>query len=61
MEDSKIFSKKYTNPLIRRTLRPRICGMNTDLLMIWLPMPLSQMEDLYGLAKTMMVMFNQIS
>ena len=32
--------------------------MNTDLLMIWLPMPLSLKVDSFGLARTTMVMFN---
>ena len=60
MADSKIFSKKYMTIHTNQTSSKKDFGMNTDLLMIWLHKLLNLTEDLFGHAKTMMVMFNQI-
>ena len=59
-EDSRIFSKKFMRETIKHNLRLLDFGMNIDLLMIWLLTQLNLTEDLCGLVKIMMVMFNQI-
>jgi len=58
MEDSRISLKKSIKPTIRLNLMLLDSGMNTDLLMIWLPMLSSQKVDSSGLVKITMVMFN---
>lgn len=45
-----------TSQILKRTSN----GMNTDLLMIWLPIWLNQMVDMSGHARIMMVMSNQM-
>ena len=58
MVDSRIFSKEFMKKNIKKSLRLRRFGMNTDSLTIWLPIWLNLMVDMCGLARIMMVMFN---
>ena len=58
--DSKTFSKKFMRETIKHNLKLPDFGMNIDLLMIWLLTQSNPKEDLCGLVKIMMVMFNQI-
>jgi len=60
MEDSKISSKLSIKVITNLNSKRKVSGMNTDLLMIWLHMLSNPMEDLYGPARTMMEMSNQI-
>lgn len=59
-----IFSLNFDEiPLLGHTnqsLKLKVFGMNTVLLMTWLHMHLNPKEDSYGPAKTMMVMFKAI-
>ena len=59
-EDSKIFSKKFSNQTIKPNLMLLVPGMNTGLSTIWLHMLSNQMEDSYGHAKITMVTFSQM-
>jgi len=60
MEDSRIFSKLFTNLTIKLNSMLWEPGMSIDSLMIWLHMLSSLMVDSYGHARIMMVMFNQM-
>jgi hypothetical protein len=60
MVDLKIFSKDSTIKLIKNNLMLQEYGINIDLLMIWSLKPQNSKEAMFGLAKTMMVMFNLI-
>ena len=60
MEDLKIHFKKFIIKVINKIFKSKNYGINIVLLMIWLLIWLNQMEDLFGHAKIMMVMFNLI-
>jgi len=59
--DSKISSKTFIKQHIKNNFKPKNYGMNTDWSTIWSLKSLKDKEDMYGPARTMMVMFNQIS
>jgi len=61
MEDSRISSKRSMTKIIKLNLKLLDSGMSIDLLMIWLLTQLNPTEDLCGLVKIMMEMFNLIS
>ena len=61
MEDSRIFFKRSMIKTIKHNLRLLDSGMSIDLLTIWLLTQSNPTEDLCGLVKIMMVMFNLIS
>ena len=61
MDASRISSKKYMKEITNPPLKKKKSGMSTDSLMIWLLTVLNLMVDLFGHARTMMEMFNQIS
>jgi hypothetical protein len=61
MEDSRTSSKKSMTKIIKHNLKLLDSGMSIDLLMIWLLTQLNPTEDLCGLVKIMMEMFNLIS
>ena len=61
MEDSRISSKRFMTKIIKLNLKLLDSGMSIDLLMIWLLTQLNPTEDLCGLVKIMMEMFNLIS
>jgi len=58
MEDSKIFSKRFTKLNIRPSLKNWKFGTSIDLLMIWLHTLSSHKVDMSGHARTMMVMYS---
>ena len=60
MEDLKIHFKEFIIKLTNKITKSKNYGINIVLLMIWLLIWLNQMEDLFGHAKIMMVMFNLI-
>ncbi len=60
MVDSRIFLKKSIKKTSKSTTRARVSIMNTDLSMIWLLKSSRVTEVSYGLARTTMVMSNQI-
>jgi len=61
MVDSKISSKTCTKQNTSLNLNQKKSGMSTDSSMIWSLKLLKEKEDMFGLVKTTMVMFNQIS
>lgn len=60
MADSRIFSKIFMTINIKNNSNQKNYGMNTDSLTIWLLKSSRVKEAMFGLAKTMMVMFNLI-
>lgn len=59
MVASRISSRKSMIRPTKKSMKPRNCGMNTDLSMIWLLTASRVTEPLCGLARTMMVTFSQ--
>ena len=57
MENSKTFSNKFMKNSTGRSLRIKKSGISIDWLMIWSLIWWNRREDLFGHAKTMMVMF----